>query len=195
MSTTVTTTGTRTVQGFEIPVAGVWDLDAGHTQVEFVGRHMMLSKVRGRFNDVSGSIQLGEDPAASSLDITIGTTSVESGFEARDSHLRSEDFFDVARFPTARFVSREVQWRGHEATVHGELTLVGVTRPVTLEVTYVGTAPDTTGAIRSIFSAWAELDREDWGLTWNAALESGGVLVSKRIRLEIETETVLRTEG
>ena len=191
MSTTVTT-GTRTVRGFEIPVAGEWEIDPGHTQVEFVGRHMMLSKVRGRFNDVTGSIVLGEEPGESSVDITIATASVESGFEARDDHLRSQDFFDVKRFPTARFVSRHVEWRGHEATVHGELTLVGVTRPVTLEVSYAGTAPDTTGALRSIFSAWAELDREDWGLTWNAALETGGVLVGKRIRLEIETETVLR---
>lgn len=135
---------------------------------------------------------LGEEPGDSALDITIATASVESGFEARDEHLRSEDFFDVRRFPTARFVGRQVDWRGHEATVHGDLTIVGVTRPVTLEVTYAGTARDTTGAIRSVFSAWAELDREDWGLTWNAALETGGVLVSKRIRLEIETETVLR---
>jgi polyisoprenoid-binding protein YceI len=115
---------------------------------------------------------------------------VASGSQERDDHLRSSDFFDVTTFPTATFRSTAVQWNATSGSVDGDLTIVGVTRPVTLEATFVGAVRDLSGGHRAIFSAHAELNREDWGLTWNMALEAGGVLVSKKIRLEIDLETV-----
>jgi len=187
---TATIPATRTVDGVEVPAAGGWAIDPGHADVAFIGRPFMLTKVRGRFTDVSGRVSIGEDVADSHVEVTIGMASVTSGGDERDTHLRSPDFFDVGRFPTATFASTAVRWDGRRATVAGELTIVGVTRPVTLDVEHLGTITDPTGRDRSIFSASTEIDREDWGLTWNVALEAGGILVSKRIRIEIEVETV-----
>jgi polyisoprenoid-binding protein YceI/rhodanese-related sulfurtransferase len=181
---------TRVVGGIEVPAAGDWAIDPGHADVAFIGRHFMLTKVRGRFTDVEGVVRIGEDPADSSVAVTIGMASVTSGAGDRDAHLRSPDFFDVERFPTATFTSTHVRWDGRRAAVTGDLTIVGVTRPVVLDVEHLGTVADTTGGHRSVFSASTEIDREDWGLTWNVALEAGGILVSKRIRIEIEVETV-----
>ena len=169
---------------------GTWTVDPSHSTVGFVARHLMITKVRGRFTDVAGRVTIAEDVADSAVEVTIGTASVTSGADDRDGHLRSSDFFDVERHPTATFASTAVRWDGRRASVAGDLTIVGVTRPVTLEVEYLGTVTDPTGRDRSIFSASTEIDREDWGLTWNVALEAGGILVSKRIRIEIEVETV-----
>ena len=192
MSTTdQTASPTRTVDGHTIPATGAWTIDAGHTSVEFVGRHFMMTKVRGRFTDVAGSVVIADDPAASSVDVTINTASVSSGSHDRDEHLRSADFFDVERFPTATFRSTHVAWHGRTASVTGDLTIVGVSRPVVLDVELLGVTEDPWGGTRALFSSSTEIDREDWGLTWNQALETGGVLVSKKIRLEIETETLL----
>lgn len=116
--------------------------------------------------------------------------SVSSGDQARDDHLRSADFFDVERYPTATYRSGQVLWVGGRGTVHGELTIKGLTRPVTLEVDFLGHVRDPWGGDRAMFSAWGIVNREDWGLTWNMTLETGGVLVSREIRLEIEVETV-----
>jgi polyisoprenoid-binding protein YceI len=182
---------TRLVDGVQVPVAGSWKIDPGHAEVAFIGRHFMLTKVRGRFTDVGGTIEIADHPADSSVSVTIGMTSVTSGSDDRDTHLRSSDFFDVERFPTATFRSRRVNWGGTTAKVEGELTIVGVTRPVELDVELVGTTVDPWGGGRAVFSAFTEIDREDWGLTWNVALETGGILVSKRIRIEIELEAVL----
>jgi polyisoprenoid-binding protein YceI len=182
---------TRALNGVEVPVAGTWEIDAGHTSVEFIGRHFMLTRIRGRFVGVSGTVVIGENPADSSVDVAIDMASVESGSAERDNHLRSADFFDVENHPTAWFTSTSVAWHGTEATVSGDLTIVGVTRPVALQVHFVGGTPDPWGNRRAMFSAAAELDREDWGLTWNMPLQTGGLLVSKRIQLEIESELVL----
>jgi polyisoprenoid-binding protein YceI len=182
---------TRSLEGVDVPVAGVWEIDPGHTSVEFIGRHFMLTKIRGRFVGVSGSVVIGENPTDSSVEVQIDMASVESGSAERDNHLRSADFFDVDNHPTASFRSTAVAWRGTEATVTGDLTIVGVTRPVELQVHFVGGTPDPWGSRRAIFSATAEIDRGDWGLTWNMPLAAGGLLVSKRIQLEIESELVL----
>lgn len=182
---------TRTLQNTEVPIAGTWNIDASHTSVEFVARHFMLSKVRGRFTGVSGSVVIADDPADSSVDVTIDMSSVNSGHDERDGHLRSGDFFDVDRHPTATFRSTTVDWAGSEATVTGDLTIAGVTRQVDLDVEFLGATADPWGNTRSAFSASTEIDRDDWGLTWNMALEAGGVVVSKRIRIEIESEIVL----
>jgi polyisoprenoid-binding protein YceI len=153
----------------------------------------MITKVRGRFPDVRGRVVVAEDPADSRLEVTIGTASVESGNATRDAHLRSAELLDVERYPEATFTSVSVDWRGTGGTVLGDLTIHGVTRRVPLEVTYEGSVRDPWGADRAVFSARARLDREAFGVTWNVALEAGGVLVSREISIEIEVETVLQS--
>jgi polyisoprenoid-binding protein YceI len=175
-----------------IPAQGTWVIDPGHADVSFVGRHLVVAKVRGRFTDVTGAVRLADDPAASTVAVEIGMASVTSGSAERDDHLRSPDLFDVARFPRATFVSREVRPAGTGALVAGDLTIVGVTRPVVLRVVHLGTVRDHRGDERAVFSAVTELNREDWGLTWNVALDAGGVLVSKKIRIEVEVELLRR---
>jgi len=186
---------TRTLDGIALPAPGTWEIDPGHAEVAFIGRHLMLSKVRGRFTGVSGAVTVAEDPTESRLDVTIDMASVDSGLAARDEHLRSADLFDVENHPVATFRSTAVTHTGTTAAVTGDLTIKGVTRPVTLQVEYVGHARDPWGADRAGFSAHATLNREDWGLTWNMLLETGGIAVSKEIRLELEVETVRRSEG
>jgi len=183
---------TRRSGGAEVPVAGTWTIDAGHTSVEFIGRHFMLTKIRGRFVGVSGVVVIGQDPADSSVEVTIDMASVESGSAERDAHLRSADFFDVEHHPEATFRSTSVDWHGTEAVVRGDLTIAGTTHPVDLQVSFVGATPDPWGNQRAVFSAVADVDREDWGLTWNMPLAAGGLLVSKRIQLEIQSELVLQ---
>lgn len=175
----------------DLPAAGTWVIDPGHADVAFVGRHLMFTKVRGRFTDVSGTVVIAEDPRESHVEVAIGMASVSSGSKDRDDHLRSPDLFDVERYPTATFRSTAVDWSGGRgAAVTGDLTLHGVTRPVVLDVEFAGATTDPWGAERAVFSASTEIDREDWDLTWNMALETGGILVSKRVRIEIDVETV-----
>lgn len=190
MSTTQNNLITRNVDGTAVPVAGTWAIDPGHAEVAFIGRHFMLTKVRGRFTDVVGTVVIADDPADSSVDVTINMASVESGSDDRDNHLRSSDFFDVENHPEGTFRSTSVTLNGDTTRVSGDLTLVGITRPVVLDVLYVGSTVDPWGGHRAIYSASTEINREDWGLTWNVALETGGLLVSKKIRIELEVETV-----
>jgi polyisoprenoid-binding protein YceI len=189
---TSTTSPSTTIEGTGLPAGTTWEIDPGHADVAFVGRHFMLTKVRGRFTDITGEIRIGDDPAHSHIEVTIATASVTSGSRERDDHLRSADFFDVETFPTATFRSVEVRWSGTRAKVAGRLTIVGVERPVVLEVELIGTTVDPWGSARAVFSAFTEIDREDWGLTWNQALAAGGVLVSKKVRIEVEFEAVLQ---
>ena len=191
MSTTDTpTTITRTVAGQELPVAGRYALDASHTEVTAVARHLMFTKVRARFPEVSGSVVIAEDPNGSSAEIEIAVAAVDSRDQARDEHLRSPDFFDVEHHPTMRFVSTGVRHDGGDWKLDGDLTVRGTTRAVTLDVEYLGAVTDPWGGRRVAFTASTEVDREDFGLTWNVALETGGVLVGKKISLEIDTELV-----
>ena len=182
---------TRTLDGHVLPAPGVWDIDPGHTDLAFVGRHFMVTKVRGRFTDVTGRVVIAPEMSDSSVEVTIGMASVESGSADRDDHIRSADLFDVERYPTATFVSQTVDWSGTSGTVHGDLTIHGVTRRVPLVVSFEGYVPDPWDGHRAIFSARAAVNREDFGITWNMALEAGGLLVSKDVRIEIELETVL----
>lgn len=188
---TTTTAPTRTVDGALLPAAGAWEIDPGHTDLAFTGRHFMVTKVRGRFTGVTGVVEIAEDLRDSRVDVTIDMASVESGNETRDEHLRSAELFDVATYPTATFRSAEVEWRGTRGTVHGDLTIHGVTQRVPLEVEFEGYVRDPWGGDRAIFSARTKVNREDFGVTWNVALEAGGVLVSKEIQIEINLETVL----
>jgi polyisoprenoid-binding protein YceI len=183
---------TRLADGAELPVPGRWQIDPGHTELAFIGRHFMLTKVRGRFTGLSGVIEVAEAPGDSTAEISIDMASVESGNEARDEHLRSADFFDVARYPTASFSAHAVGWQGTRGVLAGELTLRGVTRPVTLHAEYLGYAADPWGGHRAVFTAAGTIDREDWGLTWNLPLDGGGFVVSREIRIEIELEALLQ---
>ena len=151
----------------------------------------MVTKVRGRFTEVSGTVTVAEDMSDSRVDVVIGTASVESGNAARDEHLRSSELFDVEQFPQARFRSVSVEWEGDRGVVHGDLTLHGITRRVPLGVVLEGHARDPWGGERAVFSAETRINREDFGITWNMALEAGGVLVSKEITITIDVETVL----
>ena len=190
MSTT-STAPTRTHDGQVIPSAGVWEIDPGHTDLAFTGRHFMVTKVRGRFTGVSGRVVVAHDMADSSVEVDIDMASVESGSQVRDDHIRSADLFDVENHPAAHFRSTSVQWRGDRGTVHGDLTIHGVTRRVPLDVSFEGHVRDPWGGDRAIFSARTRLNREDFGITWNQALEAGGLLVSREVQIDINLETVL----
>jgi polyisoprenoid-binding protein YceI len=189
MSTT--TTPTRAIDGVLLPAPGSWEIDPGHADVAFIGRHFMVTKVRGRFTDVSGTVTVAEDMRDSRVDVVISMASVESGNAARDEHLRSAELFDVERFPQAIFRSVSVDWEGTRGIVHGDLTIHGVTRRVPLQVAFEGHARDPWGGERAVFSAETKVNREDFGITWNMALEAGGLLVSKDITITIDIETVL----
>ena len=192
MTTTPTpTTATRTINGTTVPVAGTWDIDPGHTDVAFIGRHFMVTKVRGRFTGVTGAVNIADDMNDSTVNVTIDMASVESGSDARDEHIRSAELFDVTTYPTATFHSTHVDWRGDRGTVTGDLTIHGVTRQVPLTVSFEGHVRDPWGGDRAIFSARSKVNREDFDITWNVALEAGGLLVSKDINIEIDLETVL----
>jgi len=178
--------------GSELPAPGRWQIDPGHTELAFVGRHFMLTKVRGRFTGVIGTIQVAPEPGETTVEVTIDMTSVESGSQARDEHLRSPDFFDTARYPQATFAGRAASWQGTRGLLAGELTIRGISRPVTLEAEYLGQVDDPWGGHRAVFTAAGTVDREDWGLTWNLPLDGGGLLVSREIGIEIELEAVLQ---
>jgi polyisoprenoid-binding protein YceI len=190
MQETSTPSPVRLVDGVELPVPGRWRIDPGHAEVAFVGRHLLFTKVRGRFRNLDGYVEIGDDPTDSAVEVSIEMASVDSGDNARDEHLRSPDFFGVDRFPVATFSGCARRWSGRTGTLGGELTIKGATRPVELDVAYLGTVTDPWGGERAIFSASGTVNREDWGLTWNMPLAGGGVLVSKDIQLEIELETV-----
>jgi polyisoprenoid-binding protein YceI len=171
------------------PAPGEWTLDESHTRAAFVARHMMVTKVRGHFDRLSGRVQIGETPEDSSVEVTIDASSIFSGDQKRDDHLRSPDFLDVEKYPTITFRSTSVKQTGPTSLdVTGDLTIRDQTRPVELRVDFEGVERAPWGTTVAGFSATAEINREDWGMTWNAALETGGVLVGKKVTLEIETE-------
>ncbi|MEU7609165.1 YceI family protein [Micromonospora sp. NPDC049204] len=182
---------TREWDGLTIPAAGTYVLDVAHKRVGFVARHMMVSKVRGEFKDATATITIAEDPLQTSVVATIQAASIDTTQTDRDAHLRSPEFLDVEKFPTLEFRSTGVKSRsGSEFVLTGELSIKGVTRPVELEVEFEGVGRSPFGQDIFGFSASTEIDREEFGLTWNVALETGGVLVSRKIKIEIEGEAV-----
>ena len=186
----------RTYDDRQIPAAGVYDIDPAHTAVEFVGRHLMITKVRGRFPDVRGRITIAEAPEDSHVEVEIGAGSVSTGNDDRDAHLKSGDFFDVANYPTIKFASTAVRERPDNTwEVDGDLTVRDVTRPVQLQVDFDGGGPSPFGDQRIGFSAATDVNREDFGLTYNVVLESGGVLVGKTARIELSVQAVAAAES
>lgn len=169
---------------------GTWTLDPTHSHVSFKVRHLMAAKVRGSFAAFEGAIEVGDRPEDTSVVATIDAASIDTGVEDRDEHLRSEDFLDTENFGNLMFRSTSVQRDGEDFVVVGDLTIRDVTRPVTLDVEFGGVVTDPWGNEKAIFSAETKINREDWGLTWNAALEAGGVLVGKDVTIEIEAQAV-----
>ncbi len=168
-----------------------WKIDPAHSHVEFSVRHLMISTVKGAFGDVRGTVWTDDSDAATALvDITIQVASIDTRQEQRDAHLRSADFFDVARFPTITFRSRLVEGnlRASQFRLVGDLTIRDVTRGIVLEVSSEGRLIDPWGAERAGFSARGKIDRTDFGLTWNQALEAGGLLVGNNIEISVEVE-------
>jgi polyisoprenoid-binding protein YceI len=170
-----------------------WTFDPAHTAAEFTARHMMVTTVRGKITGVSGTLEFDPaHPEKGSVEVTLDAASIYTGVGQRDDHLRSPDFLDVANYPHITFKSTKVEVTGkNTGKVTGDLTIRGVTRPVVLDVEFLGTETDPwQKSTRVGFEATAKINREDWGLTWNVALESGGVLVSKEVKLAISVEAI-----
>jgi polyisoprenoid-binding protein YceI len=177
-----------------------WTLDPAHTSVELSVRHMMFTKVRGRFDDVEGTLVIDDDdPNRSKVHVQIGAASIDTGVGDRDKHLRSADFLDADRYPTLTFESKRVEGamdrEGDRFRVVGDLTIRGTTREVTLDVLYAGRGQDPWGSQRAGFEASTKIDRREWGLTWNQALEAGGILVGNEISVELGVQAVQQEAG
>jgi polyisoprenoid-binding protein YceI len=179
----------RQVGGRTVPVAGTWAVDPAHSSFEFIARHMM-AKVRGRFTDFTAAVVIAEDPEQSSAEVELDVNSVTTRDERRDAHLRSPDFFEVEKYPKISFRSLALRPGKDDNTweLDGDLTILDVTRPVTWTLEFHGATVDPWGGQRAAFSAETEVNREDWGLTWNAPLETGGFLLSKNVKLEVDVE-------
>lgn len=178
-------------QGFS---SGTWLLDMAHSEIGFSVRHAGISKVRGRFTEATAEARVRESLADASLHATVKTASFDSGDANRDAHVRGADFFDVEKYPEMTFRATNIEGDGEDYTLTGDLTIKGVTKPVELEVEFTGVAVDPFGATRAGFSAESEISRKDFGLTWNAALETGGLLVSDKVKINLEAALVKQTE-
>lgn len=170
--------------------AGIWQLDRSHSSVEFQARHLMVSKVKGSFEDFDATIVIGPTPEESSVEAVVSLASVTTGDSKRDEHLRSGDFFAVEQNPTMTFKSTAVRPEGNDYVVEGTLTILGTARPLTLDVEFNGVSPDPWGGTRAGFSASAEISRKEFGLEWNVALETGGVLVGDKVKIFLEIEAI-----
>jgi polyisoprenoid-binding protein YceI len=188
---------TRRVETFDAPTAvledisGDYSIDPVHTRLGFGARHAMVTKVRGAFTEFSGNAHVDTaDPSKSSVSVTIVAKSITTGQQQRDDHLRSGDFFDSEQHPEITFVSTSVDHDCDEWTITGDLTIKRVTRPVSVLFQYTGSAKDPYGNVRIGFEGEAAINRKDWGLTWNAALETGGVMVSDKVKLEFDVSAI-----
>jgi polyisoprenoid-binding protein YceI len=190
---TETTVTIRKVDGADYPAVGAYAIDGSHTELGFAVRHMAVSRVRGRFGKFEGSIEIAENPSDSKVSVTIDAGSVDTRDENRDNHLRTNDFFDVENHPTWTFVSTAIKPEGPtEFKVEGDLTIRGVTRPVTLDATLEGVVNDPMGNHRVGFSATTTINREDFGVAFGAVMEAGGLVVAKKVDIQIESEAVLQ---
>lgn len=171
-------------------VAGTYTIDASHSQASFWVRHAGIAKVRGTVDITEGTITVAEDLTASSVRVTLDPATIDTKDAGRDGHLKSADFFDVENFPQWSFASTSIEADGEEYVVTGDLTIHGVTRPVALRTEFNGTATDPFGNARAGFSATTTISRKDFGLTWNAALETGGVLVGDKVTIELEVSAI-----
>jgi len=190
--TTIATPGPKTIPGY---LTGTWDLDPSHSEVAFSVRHLMLAKVRGRFATFSGSFVTADNPLDSQVEAVVDLSSIDTNSADRDAHLRSADFFDVDQHPTMSFRSTGIRADGHDWVVDGELSLHGHTRPVSLELELHGFLPSSPfGDTRVGFTATGEINRDDFGITFNSVLESGGLALANKVQITLEIEAVRRAD-
>jgi polyisoprenoid-binding protein YceI len=175
-------------------LSGDWDLDPAHTRIGFSAKHAMVANVRGAFNDVTGNLHVDfDDPAASTAEIVLKVASVDTRNTQRDDHLRSADFFDAEKWPDIVFRSTRIEEVGENAlVVSGDLTIRDITKPITIPIEFTGVETDAFGALRAGFEGTRRIDRREYGLEWNMALDSGGWLVSEKITLEFEISAIKR---
>jgi polyisoprenoid-binding protein YceI len=169
---------------------GVWNVDPSHSIVGFTARHLTITKVRGRFTSFTGTVTIAENPLDSKVEANVDLGSVTTGDDQRDTHLRSADFFDVDQHPTMTFTSTGIKESGDDYVLTGDLTVAGKTRSVDFDLTFDGVQKDPWGGTRAGFTAETEVSRKDWELTWNVALETGGVLVGDKVKIELDVELV-----
>lgn len=188
------TTATSVPAGY---LAGTWDIDPVHSEVSFVVRHMVVSKVRGRFDKFEGTIVTAEDPLLSSVEVTVDAASINTNQEQRDAHIRSADFLDADGYPQITFRSAALRFAGDGFSIDGDLTIRGVTKPVTLQVEANGFTPDTYGGTRTGFSATTVLDRQDFGVSYNGPIPGAdnAMVLSDKVTINIEIEAVLRQDA
>ncbi len=169
---------------------GTWNIDPSHSTVSFVARHLVITKVRGTFGEVSGAVVIADDKLSSTVEATIAMASVTTGDEGRDEHLKSADFFDVETYPTMTFLSTGIRGDGADYVLTGTLTIKGVAKTVELDLEFEGVSPDPWGGTRVGFSATGEINRRDFGLDFDVKLDTGGALVSEKIKIELEVQAV-----
>lgn len=173
----------------EIP-AGEWTVDPTHSRIGFVARHMMVTKVRGTFKEYTAKVTVGENPLDSTVEVEVQMDSIDTGNADRDGHLRTNDFFDIAEYPTMKLVSKRFEVDGDDITMYADLTIKGVTKEVAFDLEFEGVGTDPWGGTRAGFSAEATVNRRDWGIEWNAPLEAGGVLVGDKVQIELDIQLV-----
>jgi polyisoprenoid-binding protein YceI len=176
--------------GLDALTPGTWTVDPSHSNVTFVARHLVVAKVRGRFTDFAGTITVADDRLASQVQATVQAVSVTTDDDGRDAHLRGTDFFDVENHPTWTLVSTGIESIGSDYVLHADLTIKGVTKSVAFALEFDGVATDPWGNTKAGFTATAEINRKDWGLEWNVALETGGVLVGDKVKIVLDIEAV-----
>jgi polyisoprenoid-binding protein YceI len=176
-------------------IAGDYTIDPAHTRLGFSARHAMVATVRGQFTDFTGTAHVDTaNPASSKVELSIVADSINTGQQQRDDHLRSGDFFESVEFPNITFTSTDVTREGDDWTITGDLTIKGVTHSIAVPFEFTGSAQDPFGNTRIGFEGAATLNRKDWGLSWNAALETGGVLVSDKIKLQFDVSAIKNAE-
>jgi polyisoprenoid-binding protein YceI len=173
-------------------VVGIWDFDPVHSDVSFSVRHMMVSKVKGRFGQFAGTITTAEDVTGSVVTATLDASSIDTRSEQRDGHIKSADFFEVEKYPEWTFTSTRIEPDGDDYTLHGDLTIKGITKPVVLHLEVGGFGPDVYGGTRAGFTATTTVNRRDFGVDFSAPMEAGGVMVGDKIEVTLEIEAVLR---
>lgn len=178
----------REIDGRSVPAPGNYAIDSTHSKIEAVARHLMVTKVRGHFAEYEGTIAVADDPSESSVELTIQADSITTGTDDRDAHLRSPDFLDVENHSTLTFTSTSLEPKGDAWILNGDLTIIGKTNPVSLDLEFLGVINDPWGNAKSAFSATGQFNRHDFGLSWNVPLDSGGLLVSEVFKLEIEVQ-------
>ena len=177
-----------------LPTTGTWVIDPSHSSVEFVVKHLVVAKVRGRFGSFSGTVEVADPIEGSTVDVTLDAASIDTGDEQRDGHVKSDDFLNVEAFPSLTFRSTGAHHRdGDQWKIPGELTIRDVTKPVDLDVEFLGVVTDPWGNEKAGFTATTQIDREEFGVTWNQALETGGVMVSNTVRIELDVQLAKQT--